>query len=135
MEIRNIQWEDTLNLRHKVLWPNKDIEFCKVSGDELASHFGVYIENRLVSVASLFVENKNVRLRKFATLETFQGQGIGSQLLAHLIENSKASNAASFWCDARQSAVEFYSKFGMKVEGETFMKSGIPYCKMVISFH
>ncbi|MDW2035930.1 GNAT family N-acetyltransferase, partial [Vibrio sp. 665] len=41
-----------------------------------------------------------------------------------------ALNAAVFWCDARESALRIYQKFGLQKEGERFYKSDIPYFKM-----
>ncbi len=133
MDIKRIDWQDTLVIRHQVLWPDKSIEFCKVLGDESAQHFGVYIENKLVSVASLFTEKKYIQLRKFATLEAYQGKGIGSGLLTHLIEYAKTQNANYFWCDARKASKSFYVRFGMSVEGEAFSKYDEPYYKMLIN--
>lgn len=132
MEIKTINWEDTLDLRHQVLWPEKDLRFCKVAGDETAVHFGAYIDNVLVSVASLFTDSRKVRLRKFATSVAYQGQGIGSLLLAHAIVRAEVSGADIFWCDAREDAVGFYSKFGLSIEGRGFFKFDVPYYKMTM---
>lgn len=86
MEIKNIKWQDALQVRHKVLWPDKDPDFCKVPLDETALHFGAFLNNKLISVASIYIENDSARLRKFATLEKFQGQGLGTKLLFHVID-------------------------------------------------
>ncbi|MFA0154164.1 GNAT family N-acetyltransferase, partial [Vibrio sp. 10N.261.46.C10] len=72
------------------------------------------------------------RLRKFATLPEFQGQGIGSNVIEHAISNIKDLNIPYFWCDARTTALGFYQKFGMAVEGNEFEKSGIAYYKMSV---
>lgn len=133
MNIQTIQWEDALPIRHRVLWPSKPPLFCKVGCDETATHYGAHIDGELVSVASIYIERKTARLRKFATLPHFQNKGIGSQVIAHIMKELKVMGINYFWCDARNSAVGFYQQFGMKTLGGTFNKSGIPYYKMAVT--
>ncbi|SFB90008.1 GNAT family N-acetyltransferase [Pseudoalteromonas denitrificans] len=130
MKIRTIQWDETLPVRHTVLWPNKPASFCKVEGDEKANHYGVYLNNKLVSVASVYINGCIARLRKFATLMEFQGKGLGTKLIAYILDEMKITGIKCFWCDARKTAVGFYKKFGMEQQGTEFYKSGIPYFKM-----
>ena len=132
MKIRAIKWEETLAVRHKVLWPNKPESFCQVDGDELANHYGVYIEEKLVSVASIYIEDKVARLRKFATLIEFQNAGLGTKLITHIINALKSAGIEYFWCDARTTAVGFYQKFNMVQQGGEFTKSGVLYIKMKV---
>jgi len=132
MNIQSIGWEMALPIRHAVLWPDKPLSFCKVEDDETAKHYGAYINNQLVCVASIYIDEQTARLRKFATLADFQGRGIGSQMLAYIIDELKKLEINLFWCDARQSAQSFYQRFGLKKQGAIFEKSGIPYYKMAI---
>ena len=141
MHIKLLQWQEVLPIRHKVLWPNKPPSFCKVDGDETALHYGVYIEKKLVCVASIFVEDitsdgieMSARLRKFATLEQYQGQGIGTALITHVICELRKRLVKQFWCDARTTAVKFYHKFNMVKQGCEFQKSGVYYYKMMTNF-
>ncbi len=130
MEIKTISWQDAIPVRHRVLWPNKSSDFCHVTGDKEALHFGVYMDKKLVSVASLYIDSTEARLRKFATVESYQGKGIGSALLKHMLLAAKEKGLRYFWCDARESAKAFYQRFGLEVEGDRFYKSGVPYYKM-----
>lgn len=132
MNIQTIQWQEALPIRHRVLWPNKQPSFCKVDGDETATHYGAYIDGELICVASIYIEGRTARLRKFATLPYFQGQGFGSQIIAHVVKELKASAIDYFWCDARKTAVSFYRRFDMETQGDEFNKSGIPYYKMEV---
>ena len=126
-QIKPIPAQDTLPLRHKVLWPDHPVEHSMVDGDDDARHFGGFLEGKLVCVASLFKDADSVRLRKFATDPAFQGQGLGTQMLAHLLEEAKAEGAITFWFDARESALPFYQRNGYHPEGERFFKSNVPY--------
>jgi predicted GNAT family N-acyltransferase len=132
MNIRTIEWRQALPIRHLVLWPDKPPLFCKIDGDETAHHLGAYIDGELVSVASIYIAGRRARLRKFATLPHVQGQGIGSQIIAHLMKELKKSEIDYFWCDARKSAVGFYQRFGLETQGVEFNKSGIAYYKMEV---
>lgn len=134
MEIRSINWQDTLAIRHKVLWPDKPISFCHIDGDELAQHYGVYKSGCLVCVASTYKDKDVARLRKFATLEAFQGLGIGSHLIKHIMRQLQEEGIRHFWCDARKTAAGFYERLGMEKRGEEFNKSGVSYFKMSIHF-
>lgn len=133
MHIQRISWQDTIAIRHRVLWPGESPAFCRVEGDETAWHFGVFLNGELVSVASVFPEGSSARLRKFATLATYQGRGIGSALLAHVLSVVQEAGLTYFWCDARESASGFYQKFGLRTEGGVFYKGEIPYFKMGVT--
>jgi len=133
MEIRSISWEQTIPLRHRVLWPNKPPEFCQVEGDLDGLHFGAYIDNVLVCVASVFLNHNKARLRKFATDERYQNQGIGSKMLKHIIGILTETNAEYFWCDARETASGFYMRFKMHKSSKRFYKENVPYLKMEIA--
>lgn len=142
MHIEELDWQDTLTIRQKVLWPNKSEKFCHVEGDNEACHYGVFIDKNLVCVASVYLHpiinnkgdfTKSARLRKFATLPSHQKQGIGSFVLTHIIHSLKTQSINTFWCDARESAIPFYQRFGLKTEGPRFYKSDIAYFKMQIA--
>ena len=130
MRVERITADQTLALRHAVLWPAKSLEFCRVAEDEFGFHYGGFIGDQLVGVASVFVEQDEARLRKFAVLPEYQGQGIGSMMLETMLSEIRDFQATLFWCDARESALGIYRKFGMSKQGERFYKGEIPYFKM-----
>lgn len=133
MQIQNITWQDTIAIRHRVLWPGESPAFCQVEGDETAWHFGVFLNGELVSVASVFSDGDGARLRKFATLTECQGKGIGSALLRHVLTVVQEAGFTHFWCDARESASGFYQKFGLRTEGCVFYKGDVPYSRMGVA--
>ena len=124
LQIRAIKWQLALPIRHQVLWPNKPEQFCKLDSDENALHFGVFVKEKLVCVASVFINEKQARLRKFATLGDYQGQGVGTKLIQFILSELKGMKIITFWCDARKTAIGFYTRLGMKQEGKEFDKSG-----------
>lgn len=138
MKIIEVESNQVLPIRHQVLWPDKPLEFCKVEGDVDARHFAIELEQKLISVASIYFSqymNENIkkaRLRKFATLPDYQNKGFGSQLIKHILNVLERENVSTLWLDARQSAISFYKQFGFSNEDnrEVFFKSNIPYVKM-----
>lgn len=133
MKILNIPWEQTIPLRHSVLWPTKSPEYCHVEGDHDALHFGAFNNEELVCVASVYINSGKARLRKFATNANYQNQGIGTKMLEYILRSLKSTNVKLFWCDARESAVGFYQRFGMQPYGKSFYKLDVSYIKMAVA--
>ena len=52
-----------------------------------------------------------------AVLDAFQGKGLGSYLVKHIIKTYKPS---IIWCNAREKAVPFYNKNQFSVIGSAF---------------
>ncbi len=104
-----------------------------VEDDDKGLHYGVYKEEELICVASVFIDGQAARLRKFATRESCRGQGIGTALIRRILEELRDQGCQIFWCDARETACSFYERFGMAVEGGRFYKGEVPYRKMSLS--
>ncbi|RYP25828.1 hypothetical protein DL767_008251 [Monosporascus sp. MG133] len=136
LAVRAISASETYALRHAVLWPHKPMSYVQLPEDASGQHFGAFVASddaseELVSIISLFIDgNGAARFRKFATAASWQGKGIGSALLAYTMEAAAKTGARSIWCDARQSALPFYERFGMNSEGEVFFKGEVPYLRM-----
>lgn len=125
--ITPITADETLALRHSVLWPDKPIEAVRLPNDADGYHVGAFVDGQLVAVISLFVDGSRAQFRKFATHPNFQGQGIGSMLLKHVIDRAKQLKAKLLCCDARLSAASFYARRGLEPVGDVFYKGPIPY--------
>jgi predicted GNAT family N-acyltransferase len=130
LKIKNIQASDTWSLRHRVMSPNRPFDSIKLPKDGDGLHFGLFQDDKLISVISLFVDNKIAQFRKFATEISEQGKGYGSILLKHIIEESTKQKVENLWCNARVSALGFYQKFGFEAISETWMDNEIEYVKM-----
>ena len=128
--IFEITSEDTLKIRHKVMWPSKSIDYVRLSNDNKGRHFGLFINDNMISVISLFVVDKEAQFRKFATLSDYQGKGFGSTLLKEIMSIVKQSPINKVWCNARTDKSNYYTKFGMTVTDKSFVKGGIEYVIM-----
>jgi GNAT superfamily N-acetyltransferase len=146
-----ITTEQTLPLRHSVLWPNMPISHACLPEDENGLHLGAFLpsHDHPIAVISLFIEpapigitashnqhgleSVQVRFRKFACDPEYQGRGIGSTLLRHSISLARSElNCGIFWCDARTSSSDWYRKRGLIPFGEKFFKGTVEYVRMYI---
>lgn len=130
MLIKEITVDEALPIRHQAMWPNKDLDFVRVPGDDEAFHLGLFVDRELVSVVSVFKKEGGAQFRKFATLPRHQGKGFGSKLLVYMIGYVQKKKISKIWCNARVAKVHFYSGFGLTTTKQTFQKSGMDYVVM-----
>lgn len=112
------------------MYPDLPFDYIKLPKDADGFHFGLFQNEKLVSVVSLFIEKNKAQFRKLATLDSEQGKGYGSKLLNHIFEFSSAYNVESIWCNARANKTTFYKKFGMLTTDKTYTKVGIDFVIM-----
>ena len=132
MEIKAIEASQTWQIRHEVMWPDQPFEFVMLEEDNAGLHFGVFDQEKLVSIVSCFIVNDEMQFRKLATLEDFQGKGIASQLLEYILKLAKEKDLKKVWCNARTNKKSFYEKFKMIDTNKTFTKSGQEFTIMEI---
>ncbi|KAJ3513139.1 hypothetical protein NMY22_g15130 [Coprinellus aureogranulatus] len=164
-----INADQTIALRHLVLWPNAPISQVLLPEDNAGIHIGAFIPSvgtsEPIAVISLFqerpptesddknskdvvqpaveasspsairsssdAERRSVRFRKFACHPSYQGRGVGSNLLRYAAEIAKGNLGGSvIWCDARVSTAPWYRKRGLIPFGNVFYKSDVQYVRM-----
>lgn len=128
-KIKKIATEETLNLRRQVLKPFLTERECINPGDELSStfHFGLFIENRVISIATFVQENHSefkcslpYRLRGMATAQEFHKKGYGKAVLSHGLAEINKIGCDFIWFNARVVAFPFYEKLGFLFHGPIF---------------
>ena len=128
--IKEVPLADVWTIRHQVMYPLETLDFVKLEADAAGLHWGVYNDNTLVSVISVFIEGNSLQFRKFATIVTQQGKGYGSALLQYTMDWAAANHIESIWCNARTTATGMYRRFGMNPTGEPWQKYGLEFIKM-----
>lgn len=130
MEIKKISSVETYPVRHEVLRKGKPIETCIFKGDddEQTIHLGLFLDDQLVGIISVFKEQNNLfsetnqfQIRGMAVLEEFQGKGLGAKLVKEAEKNCINLNANVIWFNAREKAVPFYEKLDYKIIGDSFL--------------
>jgi len=127
MMIEEIDLETVWQIRHQVMWPERDASFVRIPEDTDAKHLGFVVDGQCVSIISLFKTPDGLQFRKFATLVSEQGKGYGSALLAHVIQNHPHQ---TIWCHARIEKQAYYEKFGFVGRDMPFEKNGKRYVRM-----
>jgi ribosomal protein S18 acetylase RimI-like enzyme len=129
IEIRKISSHETLTVRHPVLRKGKPIESCHFDGDDLPTtkHFGLYENDKLEGIISLFKNNNplfqdkfQAQIRGMAVLENNQGNGFGKALVEYSEKAVMLQNIDLIWFNARENAVGFYQKMGYEIIGNSF---------------
>ncbi|MFS0560927.1 GNAT family N-acetyltransferase [Terribacillus sp. 179-K 1B1 HS] len=125
--IKQIPKEMTWEIRHLVLWPDKEFDYVVLENDDAGKHYGLFIDDKLVSVISLFIKKNEAQFRKFATLQEEQGKGYGSLLLKYTLNQCQRLGVNRVWCNARQDKVPFYKKFGLQETSLFLVKGGLKF--------
>lgn len=130
MIIREVPIEEIWRVRQEVMYPAETLAFVKLEDDAFGIHLGLYRDEALLSIISLFEKDKTIQFRKFATIVAEQGKGNGTALLQHVMDWATEKGAKTIWCNARLSATGLYQKFGMQQTGDSWKKYGIEFIKM-----
>jgi len=127
--INKIKYIDTFPVRSAVLRQGKPIETCFFLGDDAVgtTHFGLFIENNIIGVASVFTSNNEnfdnktqFQLRGMAILEEYQSTGFGKLLIEEIFNFIESTQVELLWFNARETAVPFYEKLGCIKKGTSF---------------
>ncbi len=110
------------DVRKRILYPDLPVSKALYPGDESAIHIGAYKEDgTLIGIASLFRrDDDSLQLRGMATTAESRGTGAGRSIVRFAEAYAAQTGVARLWCNARVSAMGFYTKCGWQVEGEEF---------------
>ncbi|KAF8187762.1 hypothetical protein BJ912DRAFT_969551 [Pholiota molesta] len=112
--IVKISKEDTVNLRHSVLWPDMPPEHARPidkSEEPQPSPDGTSTSK---------TKEPAIRFRKFACDPQYQGKGLGTWLLLHALSIARSELGVHVaWCDARRTT-----------EDCSFFKGPVEYIRM-----
>ncbi|HEY1025395.1 MAG TPA: GNAT family N-acetyltransferase [Sphingobacteriaceae bacterium] len=128
--IEQIAHYNTWRTRHEALYPGKPFASVMLPGDENGMHFGLFDDNKLITVISVFITGDELQFRKFATLPAYQGKGYGTLMLSHVMAFARDEKLKRIWCNARTAATAFYNRFGLHEAGTPFVKNDIEYVIM-----
>ncbi|WP_411273954.1 GNAT family N-acetyltransferase [Daejeonella sp.] len=112
------------------MYPELDFDKVILPNDDDGVHLGLFHENTLICVVSLFRSRTSMQFRKFATRSEYQHKGYGSEILHYILDYSKNEGCDHIWCNSRKSASDFYRKFGFLETGKTSSANGHDYVVM-----
>ena len=97
--------------------------------DEKSLHFVMYDQNQAIATARLLENNS---IGRVAVLKNYRGQGIGQQLMQHIIAVAREEERAFRKLSAQVHAIGFYENLGFQVQGESYLDCGIPHVDMLL---
>ena len=134
-EIRKGAWDDLASdaklIRTEVFIQEQNIaenEEWDVE-DEKSLHFVMYDQNQAIATARLLENNS---IGRVAVLKNYRGQGIGQQLMQHIIAVAREEQRAFLKLSAQVHAIGFYENLGFQVQGESYLDCGIPHVDMLL---
>ena len=125
--IEQIRPELTWRLRQRVLYPESKLYEMEMEEDNHGYHFAAFKDNDIIAVVSLFNKDTDWQFRKFAVDAGVQNMGIGKTMLQHITDFSITGGGTRLWCNARDTAIGFYLKYGFSHTGRLFSKNGFNY--------
>jgi GNAT superfamily N-acetyltransferase len=139
VSVEQVPVEAVRPLRLRVLrpdWAPESVVYPEDS-DPSATHFGAFVDSRLVGTLSLYAEpppydasTAGWRMRGVAVDPTVQRQGAGRALVAAAEGYAEARGSDIVWCNGRVSAQQFYESLGYQQWGDVFDSVGVPHIVM-----
>jgi GNAT superfamily N-acetyltransferase len=135
MQVREIQAEQTWDLRSRILRPGQSFDACKMPEDHLPTtfHLGIFEDGRIICNGTFMKQGHEhfpqalhpYRLRGMASDSLLQKKGLGSTLIQAALEKLKEKKCDLLWFNARTSAEGFYRKLEFQEFDTVFDIPGI----------
>jgi GNAT superfamily N-acetyltransferase len=122
LAVRPIPLAQTRTLRQAVLRPHQTVEELAAHEPPEAFAVGAFADGELVAVGLVGREGGPGawRVRAMATAQPARGQGVGTAVLAALLDHARAHGATRVWCHARTPARSLYERAGFAAVSEEF---------------
>ena len=121
MAIRKSVFIDEQHVPKELEWDGHDADCI---------HFLASVNSLPVATARLTPQGQ---IGRMAVLREFRGKGIGSRLLAAVIDHARQAGYQQVFLHAQVNVIEFYQKHGFSTEGDIFLDAGIAHQTMRLS--
>jgi GNAT superfamily N-acetyltransferase len=134
-------------LRRRVLRPGQPAQAARLAADAHpeAAAFAARDDDGLVVGTAIVVpeacpwlpDRRHAwRLRGMATDERWRGSGVGTQVLAAVVDHVRRHGGTLVWCHARVPARRFYERAGFIAVGDEWIEPDIgPHVRMSRDVH
>lgn len=118
-------------IRHKVFVEEQQIPASEEIDDlDVSSeHFLLFINDHPVATARLTNQG---HLGRLAVLKPLRGKGLAKKLIQRVLEHCKRIDLKQVHLSAQINAVNLYTQFGFKVNGEEYEEVGIKHLPMLL---
>lgn len=125
---------EILYLRTKIFVVDQNRIYQEVDDHDLESiHIFNVIDGKIAAYARVFPQNGNVTFGRVVTDPKYRGQGLGNELMEHVLNTIKENYPAkTIEIEAQVQVEGFYKKFGFQTHGEPFLFNHTPHLKMTL---
>jgi predicted GNAT family N-acyltransferase len=140
LELKIINGEKDLNealaIRAKVFIEEQKVppELEWDDKDKIATHFILYLDQKPIGTARVFLEDNNWYIGRMAVLKEYRGKGYGKFIMQEIMKFLSAKKPNKIIINAQIAVLGFYRKFGFVEVGEEFWDAGIKHKAMVYPF-
>lgn len=92
-------------------------------------HYLLFIDNAAVATCRWRYTSKGIKLERCAVLTRHRAQGLGEQLVKHILNEVLMENK-QVYLHAQEKVTGFYEKLGFKAYGDIFEEAGIRHFLM-----
>jgi ElaA protein len=121
-------------LRQDVFMLEQQSLYADIDGlDEQSQHLLLWRDNNLLAYGRLRVLGSDciVKFERIIVGSQLRGQGVGNELMSHLIDKAKDDHPHyDLKLSAQSYAISFYEKWGFHCEGDVYDDGGIPHIDM-----
>ncbi|MBD3609489.1 MAG: GNAT family N-acetyltransferase [Gammaproteobacteria bacterium] len=136
IQIKTVNWQSEhtkiREIRRRVFIHEQHVpEALEWDGrDTSATHALAYKSRQAIATGRLLDDG---HIGRMAVLENYRHQGIGSQVLQHLVQLATHNGSQQVILSAQVQAIPFYQAHGFSTQGETYLDAGIPHQDMVLA--
>lgn len=131
------EWEKARSIRTQVFIEEQDCPPDEEwdGHDQTSRHVLGWIGEEAVATARWRTvphdEQIVAKLERFAMLPEHRGQGHGTHLVQHVLEDARRAGFDIFLVHAQSHLQDWYEDLGFRATGRTFEEAGIPHIEMV----
>lgn len=96
--------------------------------DAISTHYLASVNGQVIATARLKPDGQ---IGRMAVLPPYRNQGIGSKLLAFILQDAASKNITRVYLHAQVDAIRFYEKQQFTAQGEIFYEANIPHREML----
>lgn len=101
--------------------------------EDPSRHYLAYSDNVPCGAARWRFTDKGIKLERFAVLQEYRNQAIGSELLKRVLADVREVSASKpVYLHAQLPAIPFYERQGFEKAGDLFMECDIAHYKMIL---
>jgi predicted GNAT family N-acyltransferase len=136
LEIRRFGFQDKelfnicCAIRTRVFVEEQQVDRALEYDHEEESHFYLlYVDGKPVATARWRETDKGIKLERFAMLNEFRNQGLGSELLKEVLKDVQKLDK-KIYLHSQLMAVSYYERAGFVKVGKKFTEAGIEHYLM-----